>query len=58
MINHQSCAIVTARKGSKGLVNKNILPFKDSNLTQFSIDMSEANIEIASGDVYVIVNDG
>ena len=27
-------------------------------LTQFSIDMSEANIEIASGDVYVIVNDG
>jgi CMP-N,N'-diacetyllegionaminic acid synthase len=45
MINHQSCAIVTARKGSKGLVNKNILPFKDSNLTQFSIDfLIELNI--------------
>ena len=27
-------------------------------LTQFPIDMSEANIEITSGDVYVIVNDG
>ena len=45
MINHQSCAIITARKGSKGLVNKNILPFKDSNLTQFSIDfLIELNI--------------
>ena len=34
----KNCAIITARAGSIGLKNKNILPFGDSNLTQYTID--------------------
>ena len=38
----------------------NLLDFstEDATLTQFSVDLSDAGIEVSSGDVYIVISDG